>query len=442
MNYCVVVRISRQSVSFWYQADGKRYSPLIIKGTNEVPLYFCVEDNQFSFGSAARDRFYNNDPNAYGNYFEIIKDPAKHFIIYNTSRRVKQLLYYGIEQYLTHFLNSVLYKSDSIESYRPTFPLQFIFEPDLDEPERNLVRSLFTEAGYRNVSVISYNDVLLELLRKTGFIRADHASLILTGLDDTLYLGLYLKQAETPVSATALPKQGADPRIRILAEMIMDYITDQNSYLDLDRALEVRFLLPYCAGLLSGAGMIINGEAELSQGKKFWYSVKLKNVEERLQYHQGDLLVSASINDMLHNFKLRSEDVILLLVSDQIRTPYFSDRLLKQFPHVKSIEPVHVDGTMQLIFSKGVLSKNGDVQESRREKTAPPPIPPKSQVVSPPPVKPLLPDRLSPANLPPPGSSPVVAPAGRPPLPELKSRTNKPGKAIVPPPLPSSKKKI
>jgi hypothetical protein len=155
MSYCVVVKVSRRSVAFWYQSDGKRYSPLLMKGNHVVPLYFHVENNQFDFGAGARDRFFQHDPHAYGDYFELIRDPSQHFTLHNSPKRVKQLLYYGIEQFLSHFLNTVLYKSDAIESYRAAFPLKFIFEPDLAEPERNLVAGLFTEAGYRAVSVLT-----------------------------------------------------------------------------------------------------------------------------------------------------------------------------------------------------------------------------------------------------------------------------------------------
>jgi hypothetical protein len=127
MNGCVVVKVSRRTVTFWYQTDGQRYSPLLMKGAQEAPLYFYVENNQFDFGARARDRFYQHDPNAFGDYFELIKDPGRHFIMHNSSKRAKQLLYYGIEQYLSHFLNTVLYKSDSIESYRAGFPLEIYF---------------------------------------------------------------------------------------------------------------------------------------------------------------------------------------------------------------------------------------------------------------------------------------------------------------------------
>ena len=94
MNFCVLVKISKHKVTFWYQSEKSPYAPLIIKESNEIPLYFYVNCNDFIFGdNVARDKYNSSDPNAYGNYFEIIKDPSKHFTISGNKKPVKQLLY-------------------------------------------------------------------------------------------------------------------------------------------------------------------------------------------------------------------------------------------------------------------------------------------------------------------------------------------------------------
>lgn len=412
MKYGVVVKVSRRSVTFWYQAEGKRFSPLAIRGSNEVPLYFCVENNQILFGQAARDRFYAHDPQSFGDYFEIIKDPSKHFVLHNNPRRVKQLLYYGIEQYLSYFLTSVVYESDSIESHRRTLPLKFIFEPGLDEPERRLVESLFTEAGYRTVSVASSSDLLLESLKTARLIGSEHAVLLLSGIDDTLYVEFYEKHCLMPASSLALPGQGADPRVRILAGMIMDYILIQNPHLDLDAAREASALLHYCTGLLSSTGAIITGDAELTNGDKLWFRVNLKEIDHRLQYYPGDLSVTAAISGIVEKFKIGSEQLMVVLGSGQIRTSYFTSRLLKQYPYVISAEPAHTDNAIQLFFNK-------HSHTTADERAVPPPRP------SPPP------------PLPPPNGRTVQG--TKPPLPQIKPAGERP-KSVPPPPLPPTKK--
>ncbi len=369
-----------------------------------------MENNQILVGQAARDRFYAHDPQSFGDYFEIIKDPSKHFILHNNPRRVKQLLYYGIEQYLSYFLTSVVYESDSIESHRRAFPLKFIFEPGLDEPERRLVESLFTEAGYRTVSVASSSDLLLETLKASGLIGFEQAALVLCGVDDTLHLELYEKHSATPVSTIALPGQGADPRIRILAGLILDYIITQNPHLDLDATRETSSLLQQCTGLLSEPRAIVTGDAELTNGDKFWFRVNLKDIDQRLQYYPGDLVVTASITDLLQQYKISSEELMVVLGSDQIRTSYFTSRVLKQYPNIIHAESAHADNAIQLFFNKHSQTAVDGGE--------------------------LPPPRPSPPPPPPPGRTTAST---KPPLPQFKSAVDRP-KPFVPPPLPPSKK--
>ena len=415
MHYALVIRISKRAVTTWYRTEGKRHAPLLLKGTHDVPLYFYVKENYFDFGMAARERFFQHDPAAFGDYFELIKDPSRHFTLHNSSKRIKQLLYYGIEQLLAYFLNSVLYKSDSIESYRANLPLTFIFEPDLDIPEQALIAEMFTEAGYRNVAIRQYNQALVELFRKAGDTRA---ILLLTGLNDTLYLELFLNGTGTATRVQAIPGQGADPRIRILSEMILDYIRDQHTYLELNISEEISALLPFCSGLLAGNQLIMNGEAELSNGSRHWFRVPLKSVEERLQYHTGDLLINTAVNELLHQAGLTPGHVRILLGNEQIQTPFFSQRLLKGFPHVINITVQDMEATMHHIFD-GVHQ----VREIKK-----PVAPFKSPSLPPVPVK-----------VPPPLPQNKVRTVAPPPLPSKEAAISK---TIQPPPLPAPKKKI
>lgn len=449
MSFSVGVKISRRLVSFWYQTDNQRFQPLSIKGTQVVPLYFYIDQNQFYFGRHARDRFFNNDPNAYGDYFDIIQDPSKHFNFHNSPRRVKQLLYYGIEQYLSHFLTSVLYKSDSIESYRSSFPLKLIFDRDLSSPECKLVEDLFVEAGYRTLSVMHYQDLILEQLRTGDDRLADQAILMLTALDDTLFIDFYLKGAFTTASAMVFAKQGADPRVRLLGSMIVEYIQNQHSYLQLDVEREVSALLPYCKLLLTGNHVMIAEEAELTNGSRFWFRINAKNLEDRVQYYQGSQLVSNSLHDVIRNAGVLKDQVVVVLCSEQIQTPYFTKRLLQGFPQVKFLEASHTEETLQLAFNKPIYTKENQAAKNTQplatisSNKAPrlPPLPSRRNVQpAMPPEKAL--SEFNQETVPKEDKTVFVPPlqASKPPLPIPKPVGNDRPRLVPPPPLLPKKK--
>jgi len=352
MKFCVLAKISKRMVSFWYQSESNAYAPLRIKESNEIPLYFYVNGNDFIFGSAARERFNRHDPNAYGNYFEIIKDPGKHFTIYGNKKPVKQLFYYGIEQYLSHFLNTVLYKTDSIESYRQHFPLRFLFDTDIDDHEKSLIAHLFQEAGYFNLDRVFYNKTLFAVLTQKGILPAEKAVLLLSGVDDVLYLNLYRNINAEAIGSFKLVGQGADPRVRILADMIVEDIIVQNSYLSINKDTEIAVLLSFCATLLENINPIIMGDAELSDGNKYWFKVNERNLNDRLQYYSNDSMIYNAIDDLLKSGGLLIADVVILLGTEEISTSYFSAKLLKKYHHVKAVMAADIKDTMEAVFAE------------------------------------------------------------------------------------------
>lgn len=415
MNFCVLVKISRRMVSFWYQSEGSSYTPLVIKEANEIPLFFYVNGNDFIFGEPARDRFFSNDPNAFGNYFEIIKDPSIHFTISGNKKPVKQLFYYGIEKYLSHFINTVLYKSDSIETYRNLFPLRFMFEPDIEEKEKQLVEGLFSDAGYVNVERIEYNDSLFEVLQKSGVINSSNSVVKLTGIDNNLYLELYKTLSGGLTSYTKIEEHGSDPRVKILSDMIIEYISLQNSHLTINKENEIATILPYSSNLLHNISPIIKGDAILSDGKSYYFMVKERNLNERLLFLSNDDIIYTAIDDLLKTFSLNVENTFILLGSEEINTVYFSNKLLKKYPNVKGIEASDDLDAMKLIFSKiadsGYLAQrvvpnappvlpSRNIQSSSTELSRPilPPTPKKeseqSIVKSPPPLPPKKKDEF------------------------------------------------
>ncbi len=426
MKFCVLAKISKRAVTFWYQSEGSSYAPLNIKGSNEIPLYFYVHGNDFIFGNAARDRFYRHDPYAYGNYFEIIKDPSKHFSIYGNKKPVKQLFYYGIEQCLSHFLNTVLYKVDSIESYRQHFPLRFLFDVDVEDNERSLIENLFQEAGYFNLDRIHYNEMLFRILNQKQILPSNKSILLLSGIDDVLYLKLYKNVDAELIGTTRLVGQGADPRVKILADMIIEYIILQNSYLSIDKNKEIAVLLPFCANLLENINPIIMGEAELSDGNKYWFKVNERNLNDRLQYYENDNLIFAAIDDLLKAGNLTVDNVVVLLGTEEISTVYFSNKLLKKYHYVKDVQVADVRDTMQSVFT-AIANSNYEVKA--KQPIAPPIL-----------ARPPLPMPKPPPPLPPKKEISIPKPpVGIPKLPDLKAATPVKVNPVKPPPLPPKK---
>ncbi|NRT16861.1 hypothetical protein HNP99_003235 [Flavobacterium sp. 28A] len=353
MTFCVLIKISKYKVSFWYQSERNPYAPLVRNDLNEIPLYFYVNGNDFIFGNAmAKERFNSNHPDAFGNYFEIIKNPTQHFNIYGNAKPVKQLLYYGIEQYLSHFINAILFKNDSIESYRQNFPLRFWFDTDLEENEKSLIENLFLEAGYDNIERVNFNKSLLQTLSINAIIKSNMSVLLLNGINNDLYLELFKDIKEPAQALSKLLGQGADVRINILADMILEDILIQNSYLTVNKEHEIAMLLAYSSELLEKSTTIIKGKATLTDGKEYFFEVNKISLNERLLYSSNDNIMYATIDDLLKVNNTSISNTIILLGSKEINTSYLLKKLLSKYPNVIGVEKVQSNDAMKLIFSK------------------------------------------------------------------------------------------
>ena len=352
MNYCVLVHISKSTISFWYQQEGASFEPLSLSEGNALPMYFYANENDFILGANARERFLNGDQiNAFGNYFDIITNPSSFFNVYGNKKHVKFLLYYAVEQYLSHFINSVLYKNESIEGYRNNFPLRFIFSQDIAPKEKLLVESIFKESGYDNISSISYSKNLFEHLFNNVVVKRNMPTILLTGIDGNLYIELFSTSYENPTGSIVLEDEGADPRIKIMAKMIYDDAM-ASTRMSLQEKTEIAHLIPYALDFLAQDSALPKGYVLLSDGTKEWVKIKRKDLDDRLLYYEGDKKINKSIEKLVSTNNVQLTAVQIVLNGDSLNTSFFLDRLKKKFNHVEGVPPNTENEVTKLLFQQ------------------------------------------------------------------------------------------
>ncbi len=438
MNYCVLVHISKSTISFWYQQEGTPFEPLSQSEGNVLPLYFYANENDFILGTNARERFLNGDQvHAFGNYFDIITNPSSFFNVYGNKKHVKFLLYYAVEQYLSHFINSVLYKNESIEGYRNNFPLRFVFSEDIAPKEKLLVESIFKESGYDNISSISYSKYLFEHLFTNGVVKKGAPIVLLTGIDGNLYIELFNNSIEKSEGHLVLEDEGADPRIKIMAKMIYDDAMG-TTRMNLNEKSEIAHLIPYALDFLAQDSAIPKGDVTLSDGTTCWVKLKRKDLDDRLLYYEGDTKIYKSIEKLVSVNNVPLPLAQIVLHGDSINTSFFLERLLKKFSHVAGVPQNTQYEVIKLLFQH--ISKTGYVVQNLAPvantptatssvppvKTVAPPhvTAPPPRAVPPPPARTVPPHVVAPP--------PVAAPPPRA-VPPPPARTAPPPAAAPPP---------
>ena len=424
MRSCVLVKISKQTLCFWYQIEGGDVSPLSIKDGNEIPLCFYVSGNDFSVGKFARERALVNDICAFKDYFELVRDPSKFFSLHGDSKPVKQLLYYGIENYLSYFIKSVLYKSESIEAFRKSFCLRLWFDEDISQPEKHLVESLFMEAGYENVFEVDADLYQNKVLSETS--RFERPRLLLSSISNNLYVKLFGYPQSALLDRMMLEDFGSDPRAMILATLILEDIRDASPHIHCDFDKDIPFILDHCVALLGALKPIMQNSISLSSGERAEYKIRLVHLEDRLMYNRGiEDKVIPRLNEFLSNNGLDASRIDVILVGDEINTDYFKEKLSKKFPRISGVGNVVKQKLLKVIF-KEIAS--GTKRDRPGIGVPPPPPPPKPPGPPPPPQPPKPPG--------PPPSPPPPPPPPPPPAPGQGQRVSPPPPPPPPPPVP------
>lgn len=351
MMSCVLIKISKQTLGFWYQIEGGTYATLSLKESNIIPLCFYVNGNDFKVGSFAKERSFLNDPNSFDNYFELIKDPSKYFTLHEDSKPIKQLLYYGIENYLSHFVKTILYKNESIEAFRTNFCVRFWFDADVEKPERILVVNLFKEAGYENIKEISVDAHLNKELHVVS--HSGRARVCLSAIANDLYVKFFSTAHNSLVTQFKLEELGSDPRAKILANLIIEDIKEASPFLHINEENEIGYIINHCTRLLTSLKPIMRDEIELSNGVKADYKVRLSHLEQRLMYNRGiEDKVIPELESIISENNLTNSIVDLILVGDAINTNYFKEKLTKKFPNVFGVPSAIESKLLQSIFAE------------------------------------------------------------------------------------------
>ena len=445
MKYCVIVELTKSSIRFRYQIDNGQIEVLALKNSEqEVPLAFYLNGDELLMGKYATERASCGDPFAYTDYFELIKDPQKCFKYANEQRPIKQLLYLGVERYLSFFLREKLLAQDSsIDANRPNFPLRFCFGQDISSNERRFVLDQFVLAGYGNVAEVEVEPILFEIVSPNS-----KDKLMLAGVNGDLVMGYYSMRTRRFEQTKVLAGLGVDPRYKKCAEMILEYNISVNPFLSDTLEDNIDVLTVEAKKILNSKSTIITGSLVLSSGNEYIYEFSINDLRSKLSRVGGNQCLLSEVDYFLGTLGTNQGSVEVVLVGDA-NTDYLMAQLNEKYPVVLGVSEAQYFQMWNRVFSTVDLNppvsapSTPPIPNAITPTTPPisqhaavPPIPP-----SPAPVPPVPPRQAAVPPVPPmpPKSAPVPVAPSQPPSRHVTAPPPPPPSRHVnaPPPPPS-----
>lgn len=346
MEYCVLVKISKKTIEFFYQIDGGNVEFLALSDREqEIPLAFYLNGDEFIMGEYAMERVKMNDSNAFFPYFDLIREPGKFFTFSGVQRPIKQLLYLGVERYLSEFLrNKLILQDSSIDSNRASIPLRLCFNRDVTVPEKQIVLDIFRESGYGNVNIVETDMTIFDTLSSNN-----KCKLFLTGLNGDLYMNFFKSKTDKCESSKMLEGIGSDPRYRICADLLFNEITESNPYFFIDKESNFESFLKEAGKIFESTLPIVMGSIRLLSGESCDYSINKAILDDRLKQMSASLTLLSETDYFLRTLSVEPNDVDIIL-DGGVNTDFFVEKLHEKYPCVYQMTDTHRRKILKEIF--------------------------------------------------------------------------------------------
>ena len=325
MNYCILVTISRNSISFRYnRMDGdNRFVDFMQDGGSEMPFAIECVGNEFVIGKSALESATKQlAPNAFANIFDTCKE-MRTFRFAGRDEQLNKLPFYAIKDYVGKILSDCFYgEVGNIDSNVSRLPLVFLFTPELDTDKKLFITSPFEKGGFQNMCSISYHQLLLPIVMDSLPEKKKPKVAIMVSVDkNDLILQFYDAVTDKLLADLVRIKgQGSDPRLKQAMDLIWAGL---NNYNYQPREPEENVLRDAALKFLNSNLRTVNDVLCMSDGSMQDYCLSRDELDMSA-IGEACRLVSHHLNEALINKGLSIQQCQIILVGNAA-TDYFEN---------------------------------------------------------------------------------------------------------------------
>ena len=325
MNYCILVTISRNSISFRYnRMDGdNRFVDFMQDGGSEMPFAIECVGNEFVIGKSALESATKQlAQNAFANIFDTCKE-TRTFRFAGRDEQLNKLPFYAIKDYIGKILSDRFYgEVGNIDSNVSKLPLVFLFAPELDTDKKLFIIRPFEKGGFQNICSISYHQLLLPIIMDSLPKKQKSKVAIMVSVDkNDLILQFYDAVTDKPLAdLVRIEEQGSDPRLKQAMDLIWAGL---NNYNYQPREPEENVLRDAALKFLNSNLRTVNDVLCMSDGSMQDYCLSRDELDMSA-IGEACRLISHHLNEALINNGLSIQQCQIILVGNAA-TDYFEN---------------------------------------------------------------------------------------------------------------------
>lgn len=328
MNFCILIELSKERISFLYNRSDSDNGFVPFEEQGTLPLAIYCDGNQMIIGQYAVNEANKKNPYAFIDVFKKLRQGGT-FQYLRQEIPNNRLLFHAIQRNLSSFFESTLFgEKGTLEQNIATMPLCFLFDADMDESKRLLVKNCFDQSGYANVGVKDYDQLVIQNVHTDS---KNYVCVTSNGQD--LFVNIYNKQGKR-LDNLLIRGQGRDPRMNIAVDKLWESIGYNNYYLD--RIQEQSLLEQVAASFLASGKPSLCDNVTLSNGHSYPVSINLYELNQLSVKDDGKAI--ADVKRKLEENDIQTSDCTVILLGEAAQNDYFSKMFKREFCIVRSVD--------------------------------------------------------------------------------------------------------
>jgi hypothetical protein len=230
----LLIYFKEDCIELWSLDNNGRLLPVLYHSSNKLPLYFLLSGDEILMDDFAKQSYFNNTPNSYGDFWNNLSSESINYERFSKTNSFASLLPYVFKESIlpsiakSHFhsnLPAILNQSN----------VAIVFDSFVEDDHKEIILNLFFQiVGFDPNSLLSIDffDCYRHLIIKKNLINQTEPFLLTNISEGNFYFHLIGRNSPLHLGRKVLEGKGQDPVLDIVLDFLVEIARAKGSIIN------------------------------------------------------------------------------------------------------------------------------------------------------------------------------------------------------------------
>lgn len=229
----LLIYFREECIELWSLDKNGRLQPIKYNSSNQLPLYFLLSGEEILMNNYAKDAYFNNEANAYGDFWENLENNSISYNRFASNNSFSTLLPYVLKEAVLPLVAKSHFHTNLSNLLNET-NTAVLFDSFVEEKHKEIILNLFFEIiGFDPNSILSfgYFDSFREIQIKYKAITQSDSFILANISCGNFYFHLIGKNSPLHLARKVLEGKGQDPVLDVVLDFLVEIAIAKGSML-------------------------------------------------------------------------------------------------------------------------------------------------------------------------------------------------------------------